>query len=456
MQKHITDSSITVRIRTGFLVAITAGVLACAGSAEAQVSLAWSRQFGTTAQDNGNSVAVDSAGNVYVTGFTNGSLGGINAGFADAFLSRYNASGALEWTRQIGSSALDVGNSVAVDAAGNAYITGYTGGSILGGTNTGGEDAFITRYNTDGTVAWSRQIGTSTVDRSFGVAVAAGNVYISGFTRGSLLGQTNSGGDDAFVTRYDTDGNVAWSRQIGTSTADDSRGVAVDAAGNVYISGSTLGSLGVANPSPGNADAFLTRFDADGTLAWSRQIGTSESDFSHNLAVDAAGNSYITGVTRGSLGGPNAGLDDAFLARYNADGSLAWTRQIGSNSFDAGNGVAVDADGNAYITGFIRSDLGREDVLLSRYNFDGTLAWTQSISTGAAIDERGMGVAVDAARNVYITGWTGGNILGGTNAGGIDGFLMKYSQVPEPSSLVMLATGVGLMGLWRSRTRSGR
>ncbi|MBL8890290.1 MAG: SBBP repeat-containing protein [Planctomycetaceae bacterium] len=456
MQKHITDSSTIVRIRTGFLAAITAGVLVCAASAEAQVSLAWSRQFGTTAQDNGTSVAVDSAGNVYVTGFTNGSLGGINAGFADAFLSRYNASGTLEWTRQIGSSALDVGNSVAVDAAGNAYITGYTSGSILGGTNAGSDDAFVTRYNTDGTVAWSRQIGTSTVDRSFGVAVAAGNVYISGFTRGSLLGQTNSGSDDAFVTRYDTDGNLAWSRQIGTSTADDSRGVAVDAAGNVYISGSTLGSLGVTNPSPGNADAFLTRFDADGTLAWSRQIGTTASDFSHNLAVDAAGNSYITGATRGSLGGPNAGQDDAFLARYNADGSLAWTRQIGSNSFDAGNGVAVDADGNAYITGFIRSDLGREDVLLSRYNFDGTLAWTQSISTGAAIDERGMGVAVDAARNVYITGWTGGNILGGTSAGGIDGFLMKYSQVPEPSSLVMLATGAGLMGLWRSRTRSGR
>jgi hypothetical protein len=114
--------------------------------------------------------------------------------------------------------------------------------------------------------------------------------------------------------------DILWSRQIGTSTHDYSRGVAVDVAGNAYITGGTWGSLGGTNA--GYDDAFLTRYDANGNLAWSRQIGTSGWDYSTGVAVDAAGNAYITGRTQGSLGGTNAGEGDAFLVKFEADTTL--------------------------------------------------------------------------------------------------------------------------------------
>lgn len=411
-------------------------------------TLEWTRQLGTSSSDYSFGVAVDGAGNAYISGYTSGSLDGTNVGGDDAFLTRYNADGSLAWTRQIGTSSDDRSFDVAVDGAGNAYITGRTLGS-LDGTNSGDWDAFLTRFNADGTIAWTRQLGTSGDDRSRGVAVdGAGNAYISGYTEGSLDG-INAGDRDAFLTRFNIDGTVAWTRQLGTISYDRSEGVVVDGAGNIYIGGFTRGSLDGTNA--GDWDAFLSRYNADGTLAWTRQLGTSSDDRSFGLAVDGAGNAYISGLTSGSLDGTNAGSDDAFLSRYNADGTLAWTRQLGTSSDDVSNGVAVDGAGNAYITGFTRGSLeginaGGDDMFLTRYNADGTLAWTRQLGTSSS--DFSLGVALDGMDNAYISGWTDGS-LDGTNAGGWDTFLVKFSNVPEPSSFAML----GLCGVVLARRR---
>ena len=163
-------------------------------------------------------------------------------------------------------------------------------------------------------VAWTAQIGTSSDDLSCSVAVdASGNAYISGNTSGSF-GGTNAGRYDAFLTKFDASGNELWSQQIGTSSDDLSRSVAVDASGNAYISGWTGGSLG--GTSAGITDAFLSKFDASGNELWSQQIGTSSGDVSYSMAVDATGNAYISGYTEGSLYGTNAGGQDAFLIKY--------------------------------------------------------------------------------------------------------------------------------------------
>src|SRR6185295_12430274 len=143
---------------------------------------------------------------------------------------------------------------------------------------------------------------------------------------------------------------TAWSRQIGTSGGEQSFSVAVDASGSAFISGFTTGSLG--GPNAGGQDAFLVKYDAAGSLLWSRQIGTSSGEESKSVAVDGAGNAYISGYTSGSLDGPNAGPPDAFLAKYDTAGNLLWTRQIGTSANDQSNAVAVDASGNAYISGY--------------------------------------------------------------------------------------------------------
>jgi hypothetical protein len=126
-------------------VVVIGSFAASMARAEQAYDLAWVRQMGTTANDYSNSVAVDGLGNVYISGYTNGSLGGPNAGYEDAFLAKYDSSGSLLWTRQMGTTAWDGSYSVAVDGLGNAYISGYTGGS-LGGPSAGYRDAFLAKY----------------------------------------------------------------------------------------------------------------------------------------------------------------------------------------------------------------------------------------------------------------------------------------------------------------------
>jgi hypothetical protein len=201
----------------------------------------------------------------------------------------------------------------------------------------------------------------------------AGNAYIAGYTLGNL-GGPNAGSVDAFLARYDASGALLWMRQLGTTESDVCYSVAADDAGNAYITGRTLGSLG--GPHAGREDVFLAKFNSSGALLWTRQFGTTESDVGYGVAVDGAGDAYITGSTLGSLGGPNAGEDDAFLVKYDASGALLKTRQFGTTSEDRGNGVDVDVDvdgaRNAYIAGFTYGSLGGanggfQDAFLARY-----------------------------------------------------------------------------------------
>ncbi len=387
----------------------------------------WTRQFGTLDYEEGSAVAVDSAGSVTVTGYTGGALGGANAGGNDAFVARFDASGTPLWTRQVGTSANDYGFGVGVDGAGHTYITGYTQGS-LGGTNAGNVDAFLAEYDGAGSLLWTRQLGTSESESSYGAAVdGAGNVTIAGYTYGSL-GGANAGGSDYFVAKYGAAENLLWTRQAGTSMHDEAFGVAVDGAGNLYVGGVTLGSLG--GPSAGGWDVFLAKYNAAGLLLWTRQIGTPTDEEVGGVAVDGAGNAYITGTTTGSLGGPNAGLTDAYLIKYSSSGDLLWARQIGTSTYDSSLGIAADAAGNAYLTGTTQGSLGGasagvSDIFLVKYDPSGALLWTRQI--GTTTSEGGSAVAVDGAGNAYVAGATFGS-LGGANAGGGDVVLIKYDS----------------------------
>ncbi len=392
----------------------------------------WTRQLGTDLDDGSRSVSADGLGNVYISGYTTGSLDGrhVFPGDTEVFVSKYNAPGSVQWTRQLGSAenTFDTSYSVSADGLGNVYVSGYTNGS-LGGPNAGGSDAFVAKYDAAGNLQWTRKLGTNAFDYAVGVSAdGLGNVYISGYTGGSL-GGTNAGGNDAFVAKYDAAGSLQWSRQWGTGSDDWGWRVSADGLGSVYISGYTTGSLGGTNA--GGIDAFVSKYDAVGDLQWTRQLGTGSDDASWFVSADGVGNVYISGYTSGSLGGTNAGGNDAFVAKYDAAGDLQWTRQLGTSTDDASEGVSADGRGSVYISGGTHGSLGGanaggNDAFVAKYDAAGNLHWTRQLGTSS--NDSSFGVSADGLGNVYISGGTGGS-LGGTNAGHGDAFVAKFSEV---------------------------
>jgi probable HAF family extracellular repeat protein len=327
--------------------------------------LQWSRTFGDTSFAIGSSVSADGLGNVYFAGYTFGDLGGTNAGAIDGYLSKYDSGGTLAWIRQFGTSGDDRVYDLSADGLGNIFLVGYLNGPK--------SDGYLSKYNDEGISTWIRQFDSGGNDFCNGVAAdGLGNVYVTGSTYGDL-GGTNAGATDVFVSKYDTEGTLLWMRQQGTSGFDKANSVTADGNGNVYISGITKGSLGGLNA--GEQDAFLSKYDADGTLLWTQQLGTTEFDESQAVSADGLGHVYISGRTFGNLGGSNAGQDDAFVGKYDANGSLLWLQLLGTGERDVGLGMTIDAMGNVFVTGFTEGNLGQlneggTDVFVVKFRAD--------------------------------------------------------------------------------------
>jgi Beta-propeller repeat len=420
------------------LGALALALLAVTAAPAAAQDLLWTRQIGTAELDWGIGVAADHAGNTYIIGDTRGSLGGPSAGAGDIFLSRYDASGAVLWTRQLGTSRNDYAGGVAVDSTGGVYITGTT--RSLGGPGRGSSDVFLARFSASGTLLWLRQIGTSQPEAARAVAVdSEDNAYITGQTTGDF-GGPSAGGNDAFLAKFNASGGLLWTSQTGTPMFEDAFGVAVDSDGNAYISGQTWGSLGAQNA--GEFDAFLVKFGAQGDLLWKRQAGTISHEHGYSVAVDSAGNAYMAGATGGDLGGPSAGQWDVFLAKYSPSGTLLRMHQFGTGFSEIGYGLALDSEDSAYITGsYGIHNVRDQDVFLSKIDVSGELLWTRRIRSNA--DDIGTGVTVDGAGNAYVIGRTEGGI-GGPSMGSWDVFLAKYSCYADCDQ----TTGVGVLDIF--------
>jgi len=419
---------------------------------EGPYPVAWIRQLGTPSDEWGTGVSADRVGNVYVTGSTRGALGGPSAGGEDIFLSKYSASGNLLWSRQLGTPSEEASYAVSADALGNVYVGGYTDGS-LGGPNAGGEDAFLGKYDANGNLQWLRQFGTRAYEDCYSVSPdGLGNVYVSGHTTGDLGGPP-AGQKDAFLGKYDADGNLLWMRQFGTEGNERGYGVSADGRGDVYIAGYTSGPL--VNPEGHGVDAFLGKYDELGNLVWMCQFGALAPATARGVSADGVYGVYVSGETLGSLGGPNAGAADAFLSKYDIEGNPLWARQLGTAGEDGSRAVSADGLGNVYISGHTRGSLaepnaGDNDVFVSKYDAEGNLLWTRQIGTTAA--DLSYGVSADGLGNVYLTGYTRGS-LGGPNAGAYDVFLIKLS-IPEPHHLAILS--ICAMALRRRRQGGDR
>ncbi|HEY9824140.1 MAG TPA: SBBP repeat-containing protein [Stenomitos sp.] len=367
----------------------------------------WKKQISTPTENSSWSVATDSSGNVFITGYQVSDPGGFNA-----WVAKYSPSGTLKWIKQLSGSGSDASSGVATDSNGNVFITGITEGS-LGGTNMGLSDAWVAKFSPQGTLVWIKQLGTSWGDSSSGVATdSSGNVFITGFT-GGALGGTNRGSGDAWVAKFSPQGTLMWKRQLGTLDREESNGVATDRNGNVFITGQTNGALGsIVKRGP---DAWVAKYSSDGTLKWIQQLGTSRSESSRGVATDRNGNVFITGDTDDALEGTLKGEIDAWVAKFSPGGTLKWIKQLGTSKIDYSYGVATDSNGNVFVTGFTygslgRTNLGGADMWAAKFNPQGKQLWLRQ--DGTTKDDPAWGIAVDSNGYVMTTGFTYGNFSG--------------------------------------------
>jgi len=359
------------------------------------------------------------------------------------------ASTRTEWVKLLGTLSEDRGYGTAVDSNGNSYVTGYTYGDLAGNTNAGESDIFVAKYNTNGTRQWTKLLGTSDYDEGYGTAVDSnGNIYVIGYTYGDLAGNTNAGESDIFVAKYNTNGTRQWTKLLGTSDYDFGFSIAVDSNGNIYITGWTYGDL-AGNTNAGERDIFVAKYNTNGTRQWTKLLGTSDFDTGLGIAVDSNGNSYITGWTEGDLAGNNnAGESDIYVAKYNTNGTRQWTELLGTSDYDEGRGIAVDSNDNIYVTGYAKGDLdgntsaGGNDIFVAKYDADGTRQWTELL--GTSDEDTGYGITVDSSGNVFITGSTSGGLEENTNAGEEDIFIWKLVDIDDG----VLAKTELLKGYW--------
>ena len=387
----------------------------------------WTLQFGAPGPAADRAEAVDAGGNVYLAGRTDGTLPGqTSAGGVDAFVRKYDSNGTVQWTRQFGTASSDRGSVIFVDASG-VYVAGLTEGSFPSHSNAGGRDVYVRKYDSNGTELWTRQFGTSGTDDARGLSVDASGVYVAGVVGvdSSLPGQTSAGSHDVFVRKYDLNGTELWTDQFGGSSSDRANSLSVDISG-VYVAGRTDSSL-PGQTSAGGRDAFVRKYDSNGTEVWTRQFGTSASDRVTGISVDASG-VYLAGFTGGSLPGQaSAGDNDPFVRKYDVNGTEVWTRQFGTSANDAAVGISVDASG-VYVAGFTAGSLpgqtsaGGDDAFARKYDVNGTEVWTQQFGTSST--DRASAISVDFS-GVFVAGRTDGNLPGQTSAGGTDAFVAK-------------------------------
>ncbi len=453
--------------------------------------LVYSTYLGGSSSDEGFDISVDDAGSTYVTGetysndfpTTPGAFQTSSDRYDDVFVTKLTPDGSgLVYSTYLGGSSSDYGRGIVIDNAGSAYVTGMTGSNnfptTAGAFQTslaGDGDVFVTKLTPDGSgLVYSTYLGGRSREIGLGITVdSAGSTYITGWTYSNDFPTTPgafqtslAGPDDVFVTKLTPDGSsLVYSTYLGGINYDEGRGIAVDNAGSAYVTGYTSSNdfpttTGVFQTSlAGDADAFVAKLTPDGSgLVYSTYLGGSSSDDGRGIALDNAGNAYVTGVTSsndfpittGAFQTSLAGSSDAFVTKLTPDGSgLVYSTYLGGSSSDDGRGIAVDNAGSAYVTGVTSSNdfptttgafqtslAGDADAFVAKLTPDG-LGLVYSTYLGGSSWDYGYGIAVDNAGNAYVTGYTFSDDFPTTTgafqtsrAGSYDVFVTKIDTKP--------------------------
>ncbi|MCP4148354.1 MAG: hypothetical protein GY757_11440 [bacterium] len=399
-------------------------------------------------------IAVDASGSVYVTGSVMGddfptedAFQETNNGERDVFVTKFSASGSsLVYSTYLGGTADDYAQKLTVDAGGYAYVVGYTYSSdfpvdsAFQGASAGGTDAFLTKLSVSGSsLVYSTYLGGSADDRGRSIAVdIAGNAYISGDTGSANFPTANpydnvlTGVMDVFITKFaPSGGSLVFSTYLGGAGTNRNRGLAIDSGGNVYVTGATSSSsfptaYGFQNSIGGGIDAFVTKLSSAGnSLVYSTYLGGANNDEGKAIAVYSNGDAFVGGETysndfptESAYQSNMSGDKDTFVTRFSAGGSsLVYSSFLGGTSSNESiNGIAVDSSGGAIAVGFTGSSnfptvdphqaalSGQTDAFITKFSADGT-----GIDVSTFLGGSGSDNCSDIAlqnRDIYINGYT--------------------------------------------------
>lgn len=366
-----------------------------------------------------------------------------NAGQSDMFLVKYDLYGNVLWARRAGGPKSEIAQSVAVSASGSVYVSGYFySDSVNFDTftllNAGSSDIFLVKYDANGNVTWAKNEGGSFKDRSYSVATdAVGNTWMTGYFESDSLTigpytMVNKGFCDIFLVKYDNNGNILWAKSAGGTDLDEAVSVAIDGNGNAYIAGDFSSDSIAFGPytctNPGFAfftpDIFLAKYDALGNELWVSSAGGLAMDEANGVGVDGLGNPYLTGgfgsdtLSFGPFNLIKTGSYDIFLTKFNTNGNVLWAKSIGGPDWDIAYSVAVHPSGYTLITGcyfsstvsfdtivLLNSDIlgGDPDIFLAEYDMGGNVIWAKS--AGGGNDDEANAVGVNAPGAVRVTGF---------------------------------------------------
>lgn len=383
----------------------------------------------------------------------------------------------FEWAIKMQSPLASSAYSITIDNTGNSYVTGnfyetffYGSGNDDFLTSKGLGDCYVAKYDPQGNPIWALQMGGEEDQYGYSVAVDKdGNVYTTGTFYGMVDFDPSSetrlldaaGGADAFVCKMDKDGNLLWVKAFAGSQNEEGQAIAVDANGNVYITGFFTGTVDF-NPSnlkfnltsSGENDVFVSKLDASGNFVWAKRMGGIGDDRTTSISLNTT--LCLTGSFQDEVDfDPNTnsynltakGSSDAFVLKLNLDGNFVWAKSFGDVNFDQGNSVVQDAQGNVYTTGEFNGNVDFDssedstklisesvDVFVTKMDTDGNLVWAKNM--GGTLGDRGNGIAVDKLGGVYVTGSfyrtfdfdPSVNVFQRTSVGASDIFISKLNQ----------------------------
>ncbi len=399
----------------------------------AQISYKWAKGFTAPNTVLGSRIAVNkNDGSVYITGafsgkvdfdFGPGTADLTASGLGDIFIAKYKANGNYLWAKHFGgnSSSYSEGSAIALDLAGDVYVTGSFYNTVYFGSTTltcnGTSDIFLAKLDELGNLSWVKQAGGHGTNLGLGItADNPGNIYLTGSFEGaaifgSISPLNNSGGGDIFLSKYDPSGTCLWANSIGSTGEDKGLSVSLDGAGKVYLAGTFNDSIFFAKydvwGGGGSAELFFKTGSVNGT------------DIANCIAPDGRGNIFLSGNFEDSVSFNNghslisSGMSDIFFAKYNSSGVNLWAKKIGSYEADSVYGSCLDTLGNLYLTGHFNgtvnfNPLGTDElnspgyVFYAKYDSVGHFKWARNV--GGCSNDHGTDIAVDNSGNLYTLG----------------------------------------------------
>jgi hypothetical protein len=391
-------------------------------------------------------IAVDSSGNAFVTGSFSGNatLGNttlINSGLNDVYIAKLSSSGEWQWAVRAGGSSHDDGNGIALDSSGNIYVTGIFGdNATFGNTSLIAEedsDIFVAKLSNSGSWLWAVKAGGTRTEYSYAIAVdSSDNVLITGCFRESAnfgsksitTGSTSGGGTEIFVAKISSSGEWQWATkasepQSGGSQTRMGKGITVDSSGSAFITGyfTEIVTFGSTTLEADSRSRYVAKISSSGIWQWAVKASGNDGGYYYDhdggIAVDSSGNAFVTGgfsetATFGSTVLLSSGDRDIFVAKISSNGIWQWAVSTGGSQEDEGNGVTVDSSGSAFITGYFTETVtfgsttltssGKDDIFVAKISSSGIWQW--AVKAGGSGADEGWGIAVDSSSNAYVFG----------------------------------------------------